>query len=59
MRTNHTSVLLKVPKYNSLTCGRVSVFELNVVIFMCNFFLFLSKVYKATGEEFLKIAGGK
>jgi len=31
--------------------------ELNVVIFMCAFFFF--KVYKATGEEFLKIAGGK
>lgn len=55
MRTNCTSVSLKVPKCSSLMC----VLELNVVIFIWVVVFFLFKVYKATGEEFLKIAGGK
>lgn len=38
---------------------RVCGLKLNIVIFMWAFFVLSFKVYKATGEEFLKIAGGK
>lgn len=54
MRTKCTSVLLEVPKYNSHVCFRVECCNFHVGC-VCFFF----KVYKATGEEFLKIAGGK
>lgn len=61
LKPNCTSVLLEVPKHNSLACekGVVCSLKLNIVVFMWVFLFFLFKVYKATGEEFLKIAGGK
>lgn len=57
MRTKCTSVLLKIQFCH--VWKSMCILELNVAIFRCGFFLFLFKVYKATGEEFLKIAGGK